>query len=190
MAGKNAIGFGLGLGGLLLVAAAAWISVAFGALPRPLANNVRWVSPTFLLGAQLGISGLISGWLSYEITPRVANGNGIFRVALMTFFATVCTVALAIVFSLIVRPFSMDVVAVYFLLLPLPCLGIVPLWAVTYLQLIRLQEGFSQDAALVRRGDMVRLLAGLRQPGTTSSISSETDDSHSTERLAVPNRRR
>jgi hypothetical protein len=48
MAAKNAVGFGLELGGFLLVAAASWISVALGAI---------------------SIAGLIAGWLSYEITP-------------------------------------------------------------------------------------------------------------------------
>ena len=190
MADKNAVGFGLGLSGLLLFAAATWSSVTLGALPHRL-ENLRWVSPAFLLGAQIGISGLIAGWLSYELTPRVANGNGSFRVALITFFATGCAVALSIVYSLLIRPISMHVLALYFLLLPIPCLVIVPLWAATYLQLIRLPERFGQNAGVPRRNEMVRLLAGLRQQERkTRTMSSEAGDLDPPERFAVPRRRR
>jgi len=158
----------LELGGFRLVAAASWISVALGAI---------------------SIAGLIEGWLSYEITPRFANGNGIFRVTLMTLFATTCAMALSIGYSQIVWPFSMHTLALYSLLLPIPCLVIVPLWAAIYLQLVRLQERLEHNAAVLPRDDMVRLLAGLHQSGrsTTSSGPGDLDPS---EGLAVPRHRR
>jgi hypothetical protein len=168
---KNAVGFGLGLSGLLLAAAASWIS--FSAIS------------TLLLAAQLGISGLIAGWLGYELTPRLANGNGVFRVAVMTFFATACAVALSIGCSLMVWPFSMRTLALYFLLLPVPCLVIVPLWAAIYLQLVRLQNNLELNAAVLRRDDMVRLLAGLCQAGRSAP-----GDPDPPERLAVSRHRR
>jgi hypothetical protein len=75
--------------------------------------------------------------------------------------------------------------ALYSMLLPIPCLVIVPLWAAIYLQLVRLQERLEHNAAVLPRDDMVRLLAGLHQSGrsTTSSGPGDLDPS---EGLAVP----
>jgi hypothetical protein len=161
--GKNGFGFGLGLGGLLLIAAAPWLGVVLQAIPYFL-ESLRWISRAALLGLQIGLSGLIAGWFTYEITRRIANG--ILRVATMTLLATASVAVLSCVFSLCVRPFSSQIMVLYLLVLPIPCLVVVPLWAAVYLRLIRLQEGLEQAVATAqRKARMARLLEDLRKQG-------------------------
>jgi hypothetical protein len=161
--GKNGFGFGLGLGGLLLIAAAPWLGVALHAIPYFL-ESPRWTSRATLLGLQVGLSGLIAGWFTYEVTRRIANG--VPRVATMTLLATASAAVLSCVFSLCVRPFSSQILVFYLLVLPTPSLVIVPLWAAVYLRLIRLQESLEQAAvAAQRKARMARLLEDLRKQG-------------------------
>ncbi|WIM10204.1 hypothetical protein [Enhydrobacter sp.] len=161
--GKNGFGFGVGLGGLLLIAAAPWLGVALQAVPYFL-ESLRWISRATLLGLQIGVSGLIAGWFTYEVTRRIAKG--ILRVATMTLLAIVSTAVLSCFFSLCVRPFSSQILVFYLLVLPTPCLVIVPLWAAVYLRLIRLQESLEQAVvAAQRKARMARLLEDLRKQG-------------------------
>lgn len=126
---KNGAGFGLGLGTLLLIAAVPWLDVGLNAVPYFL-ESLRWISHITLLGFQLGVSGLVAGWLAYELSRPIADD--IARAATMTLVGTACAAVLSIVYSLLAWPFSFHVLAFYSFVLPIPCFVIVPLWAGVY----------------------------------------------------------
>jgi hypothetical protein len=133
--GRNGFGYGLGLGGLLLFALGPWLDVGLRPLPYFL-QEPRWLSRAALLGAEIGLSGLIAGWLAFDVTARVRS-RGV-RVLLVTLIVVVLMMAIAIVLSLLGRTFEVPILVFYILALPLPCLVAAPLWALIYLWLSHL----------------------------------------------------
>src|SRR5689334_5043464 len=107
----NGAGFGLGLGVLLFIVALPRLDVPLEAIPYFL-ESLRWISHIGLLGLQLGMSGLVAGWLAYELSRPIADEFA--RSATMTLVAAACAAALSIMYSLLEWPFSAHVLAFYF----------------------------------------------------------------------------
>ncbi len=161
--GKNGFGFGLGLGGLLLIAAAPWLDIGLHAIPHFLEGS-PWAAHATVLGLQIGLSGLVAGWFTFEATRRIARG--VVRVAAMTLLAVVTTAALSVGFSRLAGPIATHVLLLYFLILPVSCFVAVPLWAAIYLRLIQPQESFEQTLASAQKKEsMARLLEDLHNVG-------------------------
>jgi hypothetical protein len=155
--GRSGFGFGLGLGGLLLLAAAPWLDVALHGLPYFL-EQMRWVWRVVTLAVEIGLSGLAAGWFAFAWTKRIEGT--ITRIALMTLLVVILAVILALVFVSLIQPFVPRLLLFYLMALPIPCLVAVPLWAALYLWLAGPDSPLrpAQPPA-----DMTRLLEDLRR---------------------------
>ena len=156
--GRSGFGFGLGLGGLLLLAAAPWLDVALRGLPYFL-EQLRWVWRVVTLAVEIGLSGLAAGWFAFAWTRRIEGA--IVRIAVMTLLVIILALILALVFVSLAQPFVPRLLLFYLMVLPIPCLVAVPLWAALYLWL------GGADSPLRRSqpptADLTRLLEDLRR---------------------------
>jgi len=156
--GKSGFGFGLGLGGLLLLAAAPWLGMALRGLPYFL-EQLSWTWRVMTLAVEIGLSGLAAGWFAFAWTKRI--DRAVTRIALMTLLVVILAVILALVFVSLIQPFVPSLLLFYLMVLPIPCLVAVPLWAALYLWLGGADSPLRQSPP--PPVDMTRLLEDLRR---------------------------
>lgn len=129
---RNGFGFGLGLGGLLLLSVAPWLKTAMHRLPYSLQAPLG-LSTALVLGLQIGLAGLFAGWLAFEATRRIESAAA--RVALTAVLVVAIAAVLAVLFSLSAGTVTVQLLVFYLLALPGPCLVAGPVWAALYLWL-------------------------------------------------------
>jgi hypothetical protein len=128
----KAVAYGMGLGSLLIFMALPSLDVGIGALPYFLQDSL-WLFRSGVLAVQLGLSGLIAGWVGYATADRVEAR--FVRVAWVTVVSTFLLMLAALLISATTQPLTAQSVEFHIKVLPIAGLLVGPPWGLIFIWL-------------------------------------------------------